>query len=198
MNKPKPYIVIDVDITLVESSLQSGGWLSYLNKISRYPILYPEDLYNKEGLIDYDLSTYFPDLTKDEAFSYWRSETLYDNLNPYKEAVKVITELGQTNLITFASFSKAKHYKSKFNFIKKHFGDKMPRENWAFVSTGEKGVLKADVCIDDRNKFLNQMSTEVLKIKFKSDYTQDEELKCSLDLHTKDWYEIGKFLKETL
>ena len=87
-------------------------------------------------------------------------------------------------------------YLSKYNFVKKHFGDKM-KCSWSFVSTHEKGTsLKADLAIDDRVSFINQFDAKVLKVVMKTPYTQDEELKHKPDLHTYRWSEISDFITD--
>ena len=90
------YVCVDVDLTIVDPIFQPCGWIDYLNKMSKYPILYREKLteeYNTN--IPYNLGELYQDLTQDEVMSFWRSENLYDKLEPYQDAVEVLVDLAK-------------------------------------------------------------------------------------------------------
>ena len=62
MTKNKIHICVDVDLTVVDPIFQPCGWIDYLNKMSKYPILYREKLteeYNTN--IPYNLGELYPD-----------------------------------------------------------------------------------------------------------------------------------------
>jgi 5'(3')-deoxyribonucleotidase len=166
----KKYIVCDVDLCLVSTDYE---WFLYLESIAHkkyFQMCYLEPEGNK---LSYDLSIYYPELTKSEAFGFWRNPTLYDKLNPITGSVECLTTLDDSFHVTFGSMSKPEHYLSKYNFVKKHFGDNM-NCSWSFVSTHEKGIsLKADLVIDDRVSFINQFDAKVLKVLMKTPYAQD-------------------------
>lgn len=194
-------IICDVDLTLVDSVFSPNGWFYYLQRATNAP--YTEDEWKKEisktgDKISYDLSEYFKDVPKSEAFYFWQQQDLYQKLEPYKDAVDILTLLGQTNKIVFASYCKQFHQKSKYKMIKDTFRYKIPDENIAFIATKEKWAVLGDVVIEDRNCFLNQFSgrLECLKIKIATPYTQDVALSVSLDLETNDWKKIGKFIND--
>ena len=148
--------------------------------------------------LSYDLSIYYPELTKSEAFGFWKNPHLYDNLKPIVGSVECLTSLDDSFHVTFASISKPEHYLSKYNFVKKHFGDKM-NCSWSFVSTHEKGQsLKADLLVEDRHTFINQFDDKVLKVLMKTPYLQDKELRHKPDLHTYHWSEIREFINDML
>jgi hypothetical protein len=76
----------------------------------------------------------------------------------------------------------------------------LPEGHFAFLATREKWAVYGDVIIDDRHEFINQFSNrkDCLKIKFDTPFTQCEDLKASLDLHSNNWYKIGTFLEDVL
>ena len=191
----KKYIVCDVDLCLVSTDYE---WFLYLESLAHkkyFQMCYLEPEGNK---LSYDLSICYPELTRSEAFGFWRNPTLYDKLKPIVGSVECLISLDDYFHVTFVSMSKPEHYLSKYNFVKKHFGDKM-NCSWSFVSTHEKGTsLKADLVIEDRVSFINQFDDKVLKVLMKTPYTQDEELKHKPDLHTYHWSEISDFINDML
>jgi 5'(3')-deoxyribonucleotidase len=191
----KIYIVQDVDLTIVDSSAM---WFKYLENIAHKKYFQMYYLEPDGDKINYDLSVYYPELTKQECFSFWKNPHLYDNAEPIIGSVDVLTNLDERFHVTFASMAKPEHYLSKYNFIKKHFGDKM-KCSCSFVSTFEKGQsLKANIIIDDRVNFHNQFDNKVLKVLYKTNYTQEEQMIQKPDLHTNSWYEIGDFINDIL
>lgn len=193
------YICVDVDLTVVDPIFQPCGWIDYLNKMSKYPILYREKLteeYNTN--IPYNLGELYPDLTKDEVMSFWRSENLYDKLEPYQDAVEVLVDLANKgHYIIFASHAKHGHFKNKYQFLEKHFGSKMPDSQWGYVATKEKKFIKCDIIVDDRNDFLNRMdNSKVELIKFKTPFEQHETLKNPVLAETNDWFKIKEIIEE--
>jgi len=197
--KNKLSIGIDFDQTICESgiSLDHYCWVDYLNNASsRYN---SKEWFLSLSEINYNLGSYYPDLPEDEAFYFWRDANLYQKMKPYPEAVEVINQLAKEgHNIVFISHCQVGHFKSKVLATKQWFD--IPEKQYCFLATREKHFADIDVLIDDRNKFHNLFKNkpEVIKILFDTPYTQDEELEVSIDLRTKDWYDIGKFLKEVL
>lgn len=192
-------IGIDVDITIVDPIEQKGGWFEWLNSISgNYYESFDEFFWkncDRQGLLNYNLSSYFKGVDDSEGFAFWQRNNLYQNFTPHEEAVKVINELSKDYNILFISMCQSGHFKSKVQFLKDNFN--IPKERFGFNATHEKHFSKVDLIIDDRNKFLNQITDlKVPKIKFESIYTQDEELKVSVDLKTDNWYAIHDYIKE--
>lgn len=81
-----------------------------------------------------------------DPLDYWRSSTLYDNLEPTKGAVDAIKELSLHFDIVFVSRLKGGHHRSKVYFLKKWFPFMK-----GFVGTHEKWLLADSFCalIDD-------------------------------------------------
>jgi len=190
-------IAFDVDSTILDPILSDNGWLHYLNNMAHNKL----DLKKVKSMdsIPHDLNDLYPEFTHDEAFSFWSDSNLYQKLKPYNDAVAVINKLAdKSHKIVFVSFCKKGHYASKCQALKDWFN--IPEGLWAFCSTREKWAVNADVIIDDRHTYINMFADrpEVIKIKYATPYTQDEELKCSIDLETSDWYAIGQYLEDIL
>jgi len=193
-------IIVDVDLTLIDVVTNKGGWLDWLQNATKFPYeQFPWDI-NQEMEIEYDLTKYYPDIPKKEAWNFWQDPNLYQRFKPYADAVEVLTKLGLKNKIVFVSYCKQFHQKSKYMMLEEYFKHKLPKGNFAFLATREKWAVSGDVIIDDRNGFLSQFASkpEVVKIKYATPYTQDEDLKCSIDLETSDWYVIGQYLEDIL
>ena len=196
-------IICDVDCTLLDPIFQENGWYWYLQRNSNAP--YSEEEFRKEidkadGVIEYDLGIYFPDIPRNESFAFWQDTNLYHKLRPYEDAVEVLTKLGQKHKIVFVSYCKQFHQKSKYQMLHDTFKVNLPEGHFAFLATREKWAVSGDAVIDDRNEFLRQFYDRVdcLKIKYKTPYTQDCELDFQLDLHSSCWNEIGEFLHNNL
>lgn len=196
-------IICDVDCTLLDPIFQEHGWYWYLQRNSNAP--YSEDEFRKEidktnGVIEYDIGKYFPDIPRNESFAFWQDANLYQKLKPYEDAVEVLTKLGQKHKIIFVSYCKQFHQKSKYQMLHDTFKVNLPEGHFAFLATREKWAVSGDVIIDDRHEFLNQFKDrkDCLKVKFYTPFSQCEDLKVSLDLHSDSWYDIGNFLNEVL
>lgn len=84
-------------------------------------------------------------LLLDDPLDFWRSETLYDELEPMQGAVDKLTQLNQYWDIVFVSRLKGNHHKSKVSFCKKWFPFMK-----GFVGTHEKYLLQESyVCLID-------------------------------------------------
>lgn len=195
MNKQRKAVGIDWDLSVCDVVTAEGGWIDYLNGISKH--YHPKEWFLEQDSINYDISVYYPDLTEDEAHSFWKDKHLYQKMEPYHDAVQVINKLAADGYnIVFISHCQQNHYKSKVQAAKGWFD--IPEERFGFLATREKQFAKVDVIIDDRNIFLNSVDSGVLLIKIDTPYTQDEELKVSVDLCTSNWYDIYEFLQEYL
>lgn len=196
-------IICDVDCTLLDPIFQEHGWYWYLQRNSNAP--YSEDEFRKEidktnGVIEYDIGKYFPDIPRNESFAFWQDANLYQKLKPYEDAVEVLIKLGQKHKIIFVSYCKQFHQKSKYQMLHDTFKVNLPEGHFAFLATREKWAVSGDVIIDDRHEFLNQFKDrkDYLKVKFYTPFSQCEDLKVSLDFNSNNWYHIGNFLNEVL
>lgn len=197
---------IDFDLTCVDTTFAENGWFDYLNKMSKNKLDKQKFLeYHSLGngkidygnLIDYNLSVYFPDLSEQEAMSFWSDERLYQKIKPYPEAVEVINKLAKDGYnICFISHCKKMHYGSKVQAAKEWFD--IPQVQFCFIATKEKHFVDINVFIDDRQAFHNLFvdKPEVIKVLFETPYTQDEELKVSIELKTNKWEDIFTLIKD--
>lgn len=81
-----------------------------------------------------------------DPLDYWRSPTLYDNLQPMEGSVEALRSLSQYFGIVFVSRLKGWHHRSKVYFLKEYFPFMQ-----GFVGTHEKWLLQDSFCalIDD-------------------------------------------------
>lgn len=190
-------IGIDVDLTWVDSG---SAWLSWLERTSGSRVDWdlPPKLPN--GALHYNLTKYFPPPKPHQlpGMAFWEETHLYDTLEPREGAVAALEALVKAgHFAHFISMCKKGHFSSKVRHIERytsHFMDLEPHNGHGFYATKNKGLLAVDVIIDDRNSFLNQFGDHVLKIKFDTPYSQDEELIGKPDLVTGDWAVIKEFL----
>lgn len=86
------------------------------------------------------------ELYEHDPLDYWRSSTLYDNLQPMHGAVETLEALSEHFDIVFVSRLKGDHHRSKVYFLKKWFPFMK-----GFVGTHEKWLLADSFCalIDD-------------------------------------------------
>lgn len=185
----KKVLVCDVDLCVVDSGREWYKWLEDRTKAG---------LDYDEVIKHYNLSVPYSDSWKSKGcagvpYDFWRQQHLYDDLEPLKGCVEALQlAKGYGYDIVFASAVKGNHHKSKYYFLDRHF----PFKDGVLL-TKEKGYIKADIVVDDRNKFLNQFSSnDTLKVKFDTPCDQDERLNVSLDLVTDSWHNIRHWLKE--
>lgn len=184
----KKIIAIDLDITLY---LTGTHWMEWLIEKCGDPTNLEEDSY----WIDYDLRKYF-NLPKGlNGFEFWSEPETYENCKVKEGAVEVIEELYNKGFeIVFVSYCMGcpDQIKHKMKRLKKDFPFLLP-EDFHFVATKSKGLVKCDYLIDDRNVFLNQTEGDVINLKMESRYTQDEPLKKEV-IDVRDWEEILKVI----
>lgn len=168
MIKPsnRKVVVVDVDLTVVDAV---GPWVDYMNKLTGASFelsegqMYP---YNLTGIFKHYLEG---DEDIGMLFDYWKQRDVYDGLTPYEGAVEVLGEISKRGYdVVFASVVKGDHSKSKYYFLKKHFPFMA-----GCVFTREKGYIKADYAIDDRNDHLRQFDIPTKTIRMNSQFTQD-------------------------
>lgn len=188
-------IGIDVDLTWVDSG---KAWEEWLTAVHGVPLNLDLCEPPTNGSLHYNTSKYFPKATENipDAYEFWEDPYLYDKLKPIAgaaEAVGALKEVGHD--ILFVSHCKKGHFSSKVRHLKRYAkGVDMEKGTDGFYATKNKAGVKVDVFIDDRHNFLNQFGDDVIKILYVTPYSQDEELKVSVDLRTNDWKEIERFL----
>lgn len=186
-------ICVDVDNTILDPAFQENGWfwfLQYASNMSYTTSEWEEEIAKTNGVIDYNLVNYFPDITQKEGFAFWQRHDLYQKLKLYPEAVEVLREVGQKHKLVFTSYCKSGHAHSKYDMLVENFKNHLPEGHFAFVNTKEKWAVKCDMVIDDRNEFINMFDPyEVSRILFTTNYTQTEPVIGPV-VKTNNWYEI--------
>lgn len=181
----KKQIVIDFDLVLCPSA---EYWKEYLLTNYEQTIPFP-----KEGVLDYNLSNYF-DTKDDDPKAFWKQSDLYDNMSIFPEAyhnIKKLYNLGWE--IVFCSWCCPEHEASKIGLARKTF-DFMSPDDFHFVSTHSKGVLRPDVAVDDRDEFLGMFGSGTFLIRYKTVYAQNK--RARFDREAKDWNEIYRILEK--
>lgn len=190
-------IGIDIDLTWVDSG---SSWIRWMEKA--YGVQVNWDLPPKlpNGALYYNVSKYFPPPKEHQLapYEFWEEQHLYDSLEPREGAVEALRALVKAgHFAHFISMCTKGHFSSKVRHIKRHTDDFMsiePESGHGFYATKNKGMIKVDVIIDDRNSFLNQFSDDVVKIKFSTPYDQDETLNSPPALVTDNWLQIRDFI----
>ena len=190
MTKPK-VIAIDVDLVLTNIIPK---WHSWLLAQSRS---FDEKRYNKDlqhERVDYNITRYYELPMDVDGFDFWRQHDLYDDAKLLKYAKEVIMNWYMDgHELVFTSFCFPEHEQSKIKFLKRSLSF-IADEDFHFISTKSKGFVRADVCLDDRNVFLNQMGNKTLCIKFHTPYTQCEEARQHYITYN-NWKDLGEMFK---
>lgn len=201
MQTSKFAILVDVDLTVVDSG---WPWMGWLEKVYNMPADHDRMALDRElhGLINYNLAAYFPKRCSQalSPYEYFEDPHLYDKLVPLPGVVDAIYRLWKAgHPIRFVSHCKKGHFSSKVRFLKRHFPfinlDEC-KDGSGFYATKWKAGVAGGAIIDDRNDFLNQFGEKVLRIKFATQYTQNEDPVGVYDLVSDDWEEIADFILE--
>ena len=187
----KKVIAIDCDLVIYQTDRLWWKWL--VEKCGGC-----KDSYEDSYWIDYDLRTYF-DLPKGlNGMEFWSEPETYENCEIKEGAVDVIKGLyNEGFVIVFVSYCMGcpDHIKHKMKRLKKDFPFLLP-EDFHFVATKSKGLVKCDYLVDDRNTFLNQTSGDMIGFKMETRYTQDEPLQKEI-IDVDSWDEIRKAITYT-
>lgn len=199
LSTKKTPILVDVDLTFVDSGWPWLDWMMSVYQCDADCSAMENDR-NSKGLYDYNLSKYFPNRCKQaiEPYEFWEDPHLYDKLQPIEGAVEAVRRLNEAgHPIRFVSYCKKGHFSSKVRFLKRHcpFLDlEGGKDGSGFYATKYKAGVSGGIIIDDRNQFLNQFAPEVMKIKFDTPFTQDEEPNTQYDFVSGDWKKIADFI----
>jgi 5'(3')-deoxyribonucleotidase len=190
MTKQK-VIALDVDLVLTNIIPK---WQMYLHSrcISFDHKRFNKDLQHER--VDYNITRYYELPMDVDGFDFWRQHDLYDDAKLLKYAKEVIMNWYMDgHELVFTSFCFSEHEQSKIKFLKRSLSF-IDEEDFHFISTKSKGMVRADVCLDDRNVFLNQMGNKTLCIKFHTPYTQCEEARQHYITYN-NWKDLGEMFK---
>jgi 5'(3')-deoxyribonucleotidase len=166
-------IAVDVDLTVVDSL---SSWVEWYHTLTGHNI--EEDLKTKTYGIEELMHRHSTPM------DFWRKPDLYDNLQPIEDCVDVLTYLSGEYDIIFVSKCEPEHQRSKEYFIKRNF----PFSK-GFISTGDKEFIKADIFIDDYEKFLTKIKNQNEFIKVYMHKTRLNE-NHQQNFKAMDWNEI--------
>jgi 5'(3')-deoxyribonucleotidase len=184
-------IALDVDLVLTDII---DKWHMYLRNIclSYDARRYKKDLQHER--VDYNITRYYELPMDVDGFDFWRQHDLYDNAKLLKYAKEVIMNWYMDgHELVFVSYCFQNHMDSKIKFLKRSLSF-IDESDFHFISTKSKGMVRADVIIDDRHLFLNQMSPKTLCIKFHTPYTQCEEARQHYITYN-NWKDLGEMFK---
>jgi 5'(3')-deoxyribonucleotidase len=135
---------------------------------------------------EYDLTKIFGKSCMD----FWATPNLYQRFKPREGCVETLSKLYSEGWeIGFVSYAKKGHFASKCDFINEWF----PFRSFIHC-TKEKGYTRCTHFLDDRHKYLDQQPEDVVVIKMKTRYTQDQELNRFF-VRVDGWEEVYKYLK---
>lgn len=188
----RPYAIIDIDLTFVDSVTSPTGWLAWLNSMSG------KNRTAEELNWSYSLGKAFADDLKHlrvDPMDWWRYPGIYDLMQPMNGAVDAVVHLHNLGYdIVFVSHVKGQHAKSKHNLIKRTVP--VP---YRFVSTKEKDTVRSgtgnDIFIDDRHEYINQSDAR-FKFKFNTKWTQFVELNDIGVVVVDTWKEFEDFVSK--
>ena len=183
----KPTIGVDVDLTTLRSDINWWNWLKNMAHYNNLPDNIEEHIENGHKL-QYDLSTHFPQMKNNNVhpMDFWRQEGVYDTIQPVDGAVRAIHCLMDKYNIVFVTHNKGNGGRSKYNNLDRLFG----RDNFGYVVTKEKYLLKLDYLIDDRHSFLNRCHLYgITPIKIYTPFIQEEDAEEHI-IEKRNWNDI--------
>lgn len=183
----KKIALIDVDEVLVESGKR---WLAWL-VVNADPNMPPEAITKMASMYNMNEAV-LPYLPPDfDPMGFWHCDKLYDDMWPRNDALSGLLTLKDAGYDLYAvTFCIGNHFSSKANFIEKNFSNVFND----MIATGSKHLVRGDLVIDDRMKYLKPFPSETIKILFKSPYAQ-----CTdghPDFVMDGWKDIGRILEQ--
>ena len=175
-------ILIDIDDT-IENLLEV--WCDLLNKTYKTNI-------NYEDVTDWDVSKFFPELTKSQVYSPLESLEIWKNIRPKDGAVKYVKKLINDGFEVFLCTSTSyKNIKPKFEFVKKYF----PYIKWKnVIVTSNKQMINADCLVDDGVH--NLEGGTYIKILMTAPHNRKYNAKENGMYRVGNWREVYELIKE--
>lgn len=138
MEKNDFIILVDMDDVLED--LQEA-WINRLNKKFTLNV-------NKNNVTDWDISLYYPNLTKEEVFSPLFEEDFWENVNPKKDAIEILNKLKKDGYSIYLVTSSA--YETLTNKFSKALWPYFPfLDKDHIIICNHKQLIKGHVLIDD-------------------------------------------------
>lgn len=176
-NVNETVFAVDVDAVVVDTPKLWYDWIQ--EKSGQTPDI--------KGVLPYDLGSLFNDLDFDP-MDWWKSERLYDGLQPIEGSVEALETLHNKGLdIVFVSYCKGNHGHSKYDFLEKHF----PFLKGA-IWTREKQFTRCHAIIDDRLENLVCFDDSVVKFLYTTNYAQTVEPEGKI-FKVDNWKQIKEY-----
>ena len=158
------------------------------------------ELYNKKHDVSLDISQItmynlhdnFPTDVGDELIELFVEKTVYDNLQPYKGAVRAIkTLIEHGHEIYIATSTDVRNMEWKEELLQKHFPF-IPKQN--LIRIHNKALLNVDILIDD--KLDNLKSTFADRVCFDQMWNRDEDSDYVYSIYRiHHWGEINNIIQ---
>ena len=126
-----------------------------------------------------------------DRLDFWRSPTLYDNLEPIQGSVEALRELSKHFDIVFISKLKGQHHSSKVKFVKRNFPFLA-----GFMGTHEKYLMNNSLVamIDDKHAMLEGFDLPK-RVLYSTPYTQTSECPVNFLIESWEMFSVRAFLE---
>lgn len=144
-------------------------------------------------ITEYDLHDNFQEDVADELIALFIDKEVYDNLRPYKGAVRVVrTLIEQGHEIYIATSSDVRNMEWKEELLQKYFPF-IPKQN--LIRIHNKALLNVDVLVEDNLDTLK--STFVDRVCFDQMWNRNKDADYVYDIYrVHNWSEINNVISE--
>ena len=168
-------ICVDFDHTICETSKAI---------LKTYNDFYGDNIeYNENH--DWDLTGLVPDIYKKWCLDQFNKEVLYNNIQPIKDAVEVLSELSKKHEIIIVTHHTGIGMYYKEEVIKRFF----PFCSIVFTSSFNKGITFGDIFIDDKIECLESVKENYKYIWCFGNYNWNKEWTGERFIDWKEIYE---------
>ena len=146
-----------------------------------------------ESITEYNLYENFAADVADELISLFVDKNVYDNLQPYKGAIRTIKTLVERGCEVYvATSTDVRNLEWKEQLLQKHFPF-IPKDN--LIRINNKSLLNVDVLIDDRMD--NLISIFADRICFNQSWNQDDDADYAYSIYRiHNWGDVINIINE--
>ena len=176
-------ILIDIDDT-VERLLPS--WVKWLNNKYGTSV-------NYQDIDEWDVSIFFPSLTKEQVFEPLHSEDFWWTVEPRKDAMKYVKKLYDEGFnLYFCTSTDYRNVRVKYEAIIKRY---FPYMAWdRVIIASNKQMIKADVLVDDAPH--NLEGGDFIKVLMSATHNRDYDIDEECMFRAETWREIYELIHE--
>lgn len=178
-------ILIDIDDT-IENLCET--WVSWLNKQYGTSVKYDE-------ITEWDMSKFFPNLTKEQVFEPLHNPKLWDYVQPKHGAVEYVKKLIDEGYnVYLCTSTDYRNVRPKYEgVIQKYF----PYIKWSqVIIASHKQMIKADFLIDDGVH--NLENGDYIKILMTAPHNKDYDAEGNGMYRADNWKNVYKIIKNKL